>query len=93
MDPDEEFTLKDETYKFIGGGFEVYKELGCTYLKPIYQEAYERELALQSIPFASQAPLCVSYRGERLNKSYYANLIAYQKVILELAVLEKFTPR
>ena len=93
MDPDEEFTLKDETYKLIGGGFEVYNELGCTYLKPIYQEAYERELALQSIPFASQAPLCVSYRGERLNKSYYANLIAYQKVILELAVLEKFTPR
>ena len=82
MDPDEEFTPKDDTYKLIGGGFEVYHELGCTYLEPIYQEAYERELTLPSIPFDPQTPFCVSYRGECLNKSYYIDLIAYQKVIL-----------
>ena len=93
MDPDEEFIHKDETYKLIGAGFEVYNELGCAYLEPIYQEAYERELALQSIPFASQAPLRVSYKGECLNKNYYADLIAYQKVIVELKVLEKLTSR
>ena len=93
MDPDEEFIHKDETYNIIVAGFEVYNELGCAYLELIYQEAYERELALQSIPFASQAPLRVSYKGECLNKNYYADLIAYQKVIVELKVLEKLTSR
>lgn len=56
MDPDEGFILKDETYKLIGAGFEVYNELGCAYLEPIYQEAYERELTLQSNPIRLSRP-------------------------------------
>jgi len=93
MNSDDEFLYKDETYKLIGAGFEVYNELGCAYLEPIYQEAYEKELGLQSIPLQSQAPLRVPYKGELLTKEYFADLIAFDKIIVELKVLEKLTSR
>jgi len=37
MNPYEEFIHKDETYKLLGTGFEIYNELGCAYLEAIYQ--------------------------------------------------------
>ena len=48
---------KDECYKIMGACFEVYKELGCGFLEPVYQECLEIELATQEIPFRSQAEL------------------------------------
>ena len=93
MNSDDGFLYKDETYKLIGAGFEVYNELGCAYLEPIYQEAYEQELGLQNIPFHAQVPLRVPYKGELLKKEYFADLIAFGKIIVELKVLEKLTSR
>ncbi|MAM92921.1 MAG: GxxExxY protein [Opitutaceae bacterium] len=79
MDPDEEFIHKDETYKLIGAGFEVYNELGCAYLELIYQEAYERELALQSIPFASQKVVVELKALEKLTSREESKIINYLK--------------
>jgi hypothetical protein len=33
-----DFLYKDETCKIIGACFEVYKEKGCGFLEPVYQE-------------------------------------------------------
>ena len=93
MNSDGEFLHKDETYRLIGAGFEVYNELGCSYLEPLYQEAYEKELGLQAISYQPQAPLRVPYKSELLKKEYYADLIAFDKIIVELKVLEKLTSR
>ena len=90
---DGEFLFKDETYQLIGAAFEVYNELGCAYLEPLYQEAYEKELHLQNIPFTAQPLLRVPYKGELLKKEYYADIIAFDKIIVELKTIEKLTSR
>lgn len=90
---DREFLRQKETYKLIGAGFEVYNKLGCAYLEPIYQEAYEKELGLQFIPYTAQSTLRVPYKEVLLKKEYFADLIAYEKIIVELKVLPQLTSR
>ena len=63
--------MKDQrTYKIIGSAMEVHKELGCGFLEAIYQEALERGFTIQEIPFRSQPPIKILYKGESLNKKY-----------------------
>jgi hypothetical protein len=33
-----ELIYKDESFKIMGACFEVYNELGCGFLEPVYQE-------------------------------------------------------
>ena len=33
---------KDESYQIQGAIFEVYKEMGCGFLEPVYQECLDR---------------------------------------------------
>ena len=84
---------KDEAYKLIGAAIEVHRELGNGFLEPIYQEALERELTTQKIPFIPQSQLQVLYKGKPLSKAYYADIVAYDKIILELKVLPKLTSK
>ena len=60
--------FKEECFKLQGAIFEVYRELGCGFLESAYQESLERELNFQNIPFKSQIPLFISYKGERLTR-------------------------
>ena len=79
---------KEESYKIIGACIEVHNELGSGFLEPIYQEALEVELTNQNIPFQREAPLPVKYKGMVLNKSYIADFILYDKIVLELKALD-----
>jgi len=88
-----EVLFKDECYKLIGAAIEVQRELGNGLLEPIYQEALERELALQKIPFEAQPLLKVFYKGIPLNKEYYADIIAYKEIIIELKTLPQLTTK
>ena len=40
-----------ESYKITGALYEVHKELGPGLLEKVYQEALEKELRMQGIPF------------------------------------------
>lgn len=40
---------QEESYKIIGACFEVYKQKGCGFNEPIYQECLAIELELQGI--------------------------------------------
>ncbi len=93
MNTNEDLLYPDECYKLVGAAFEVYNELGSEFKEPIYQEAYEYELNLQNIPFVAQPELSVDYKGHRLEKKYFADIISDEKIIVELKVLEKITPR
>jgi GxxExxY protein len=48
----ETILFKDESYAIQGAIFEVYREMGCGFLEPVYQECLERELRLRNIPLA-----------------------------------------
>ncbi len=83
--------LKDEVYRIIGAAIEVHRELGSGFLEAVYQEAFERELALHDIPFISQQILKIFYKGRPLNKEYCADLVCFGSIIVELMALQKLS--
>ena len=84
--------MKDErTYKIIGAAIEVHKELGCGFLEAVYQEALEREFAIQRIPFKAQPIIQIRYKEQLLNKTYQPDFISYDEVIVEIKALAKLT--
>ena len=88
-----ELFLADEVYEVIGAAMEVFYHLGRGFQEPVYQEALEIELARRNIPFEHQSPLRITYKGQKLNKKYVADLICYEQIIAELKVLERLSGR
>lgn len=86
------FLYKDETYAIHGALFEVYRVLGCGFLEAVYQKALEVELAQRNIPFASQVDIDVEHKGMKLEQTYRADLVCYDKIILELKAVQHLLP-
>jgi len=73
-----------ESYAILGACFEVYKEKGCGFLEPVFQECLEIELALQGIPFFSQPLLPLAYKGRTLKQTFRPDFVCFDKIIVEL---------
>ena len=82
--------FKEESYRIIGAAMEVHRVLGCGFVEAIYQEALEKEFALRNIPFEREKELSVNYKGNTLSKSFKADFICYNKIILELKAVKEF---
>ncbi|MDI6688486.1 MAG: GxxExxY protein [Desulfobacterales bacterium] len=84
--------MKDErTYKIIGAAIEVHKELGCGFLEAVYQEALAREFSVQEIPFKSQAIIRIEYKGKPLDKTYQADFVCYDGIIVEIKAISSLS--
>lgn len=84
-----ELIYGEECYKIVGACFEVYKEKGCGFLEPVYQECLGLELGLQKIPTKPQVALPLAYKGVPLAQWYVADFVCFDKVILELKAVSK----
>jgi GxxExxY protein len=82
----------EESYKINGALYEVHKELGPGLLEKVYQEAFEKELALQGIPFEREKIFSIMYKGKELEQKYIADFVCYNKIIVELKVVEELLP-
>ena len=83
-----ELIFKEEAYKIIGACMEVHKEFGSGFLEAVYHEALIHELNRQKIPFETNVKLRVSYKGKLLNKVYFADIICYNKIIIEIKAMD-----
>lgn len=72
------------TGKIINACMEVHNELGNGFLEPVYQEALEEEFKIQGIPYVREKLLPVMYKGKQLKKEYYADVVCYDDIIVEL---------
>jgi GxxExxY protein len=52
-----EILYAEESYAIRGAIFEVYREVGCRFLAPVYQECLEKEFKLRNLPYLSQVQL------------------------------------
>lgn len=86
------FILKDESYAVIGAALDVYYKLGSGFLEPVYQEALELEFQLRDIPFASQVDLPIVYKEFTLKKTYRADFVCYESIIVEIKAFSALTP-
>lgn len=80
----EDIIHKEESYRIMGACFEVYKEKGCGFLEPVYQECMEIELSLRGIPFVAQKHIVLDYKGQILKQEYKPDLVCFDLVIVEL---------
>jgi GxxExxY protein len=78
---------KTEAYNIIGAAMTVHKELGCGFLEAVYQEALEIEFKNQGIPYVREASLTINYKGIKLQKTYQADFICYENIIVEIKAL------
>jgi GxxExxY protein len=83
--------LEQETYRILGASFEVYKEKGCGFVEPVYQECLELELASQGIEFLAQQEIGLSYKGRPLQQTYRADLVCFGMVIVEIKAVSALT--
>jgi GxxExxY protein len=83
--------FKDEVYAIVGAAMEVHKVLGCGFLEAVYQEAFEIELGNRQIPYVAQKELIIYYKDRTLNKTYLADIVAFEKIVVEIKALTRLS--
>ena len=81
---DAELIFKQECYAIVGACFEVYKDKGCGFYEPVYQECVAIEFEHSRIPAIALPGLTMEYRGQILSQKYYPDFLCYEKIIVEL---------
>lgn len=84
---------KEEVYAIIGAAMDVYNNLGPGFLEAVYQEAMEIESTTRKIPALPGQKLLIDYKGKTLKKFYEADLICFEKIIVEIKATDKLTSR
>ena len=75
--------------RLIGLAIEVHGNLGPGLLESTYEQCLAHELSLAGIPFRTQAPLPVKYKGIRLDCGYRVDLLVDDALIVELKAVEE----
>jgi GxxExxY protein len=83
--------FKDECYAIIGACFEVYKDKGCGFYEPVYQECLVIEFEYCGIPAIAQPALPLEYRGRILTQKYFPDFVCYDKIIVELKAVTELS--
>ena len=83
--------LKDEVYTVVGAAMEVQRVLGPGFLEGVYQESMQLELTARGVPFEEEKPIDVEYKGQCLAHRYYADLVCFGQVIVELKALSRLS--
>ena len=80
----DDLLFKDECYAIMGACFAVYKDKGCGFLEPVYQECMEIEFDYLKLPAVPKRSLRLTYRGKVLRQTFEPDFICFDKIILEL---------
>jgi GxxExxY protein len=83
--------FKNECYSIIGACFEVYKDKGCGFHEPVYQECLGIEFEHCRIPAIALPALSLEYRGRILQQKYFPDFVCYEKIIVELKAVTQLT--
>ena len=67
---------------------DVYYTLGIGFAESVYHEALEIELQRRNIPFEHNVPLSLIYKDVLLKKKYFADIVCYGQIIVELKALQ-----
>jgi len=82
---------KDLTASIIGAALEVHAILGNGFLEAVYQDALAIEFEKRKIPFAREKQIQIQYKGITLSKTYIADFVCFDEIIVELKALSATT--
>ena len=77
------------TGKVIGCAIEVHRALGPGLLESTYQQCLAHELHVNGIPFKSEHPMSVEYKGVCLDFGYRIDLLIDDQLVLELKAVDE----
>ena len=66
-----EIIYREESYKIMGACFEVYKEKGCGFTEPVYQECLEIEFGRKGFHLLLNPNWNWNTKARNLNNSSY----------------------
>ena len=76
------------SWQIVGAAIEIHKHIGPGQLESVYQRSMECELRRRAIAFASQVPVPMFFKGDRVG-DFYADLIVEDTIILELKAVQR----
>jgi len=85
------FLYEEKTHQIIGAAQEVHRELGPGFLEIVYQDALEIEFQQQGIPYKREYPLPIFYKNHKLNKTYSADFLCFDKILVETKATKSLT--
>ncbi len=91
-DNQEDYPEAELTEKIIGAAIEVHRALGPGLLESVYQVCMQRELSLRNIPFESEKPLAISYKGVSVEGGLRLDFLIDGKVVVELKAVNDLLP-
>ncbi len=80
------------SHDIIGAAIEVHRHIGPGLLENAYQNALACEMRLRGIPFESQKPVAVNYKGVALDCDYRLDFLVGGLVVVELKAVEQLHP-
>jgi len=80
------------TKRIIGCAIEVHKILGPGLLESVYEECLCHELRHQGLIVDRQKALSLQYKGIQLDCSFRLDIVAENRVVIELKCVDKITP-
>ena len=81
--------FQQEIFNIIGAAMEVQNHLGRGFLELVYHDALNVELRLRGIPFETEKLITIAYKGHLLQRTYKADLVCYENILVELKSVEK----
>ncbi|NIA16459.1 MAG: GxxExxY protein [Nitrospiraceae bacterium] len=78
--------------RVIGCALEVHRNLGPGLLESTYEQCLAHELSSAGIPFETQKPLPVFYKGIHIDCGYRIDILVKPELIVELKSVEKILP-
>ena len=62
----------------------IHSSLDSGFLEAVYNEVLAKEFLKNNIPFEREKKLAIFYNGEKLDKTYRADFLCYEDIIIEL---------
>jgi GxxExxY protein len=87
----DELIYREMTFKIRGCLMNVYNKLGPGYREETYKKALIKEFTKHNIPFVREKTINIAYDDEKIDE-YKADLIAFDKIILELKAVNEMHP-
>lgn len=88
----EKILFKDEVYAIQGAIFDVYREMGCGFLRRFIKSAWRESFPRCDIPFRSQPELGLKYKEAVLKQYYRPDFICFDRILIELKAAKSIAP-
>jgi GxxExxY protein len=81
-----------QTFQIIGAAMEVHRQMHRGLNEGSYCDALAVEFALRNIPFASERPIQLEYKGHTLGGVYHLDFVCFEDVVVEVKAVSALTP-